>query len=137
MGAPRQHHRHAIAQQPPLAGAAGHRVEVLANRCESLGQGSIRQEVDLLFRKIDGGFHIGAQLNHRARQHLDHGGELTLQRTHGGPGRLARAGVDEICDGLGLRQVQLVVQERALREFPRDWRAWLQVPPGARPGIQQ
>ena len=55
-------------------------------------------------------------------------GELALQRAHGGARGLARAGIDEIRDGFGLREIDLVVEKRALREFagPRAARAELQ-----------
>ena len=49
-----------------------------------------------------------------------HGGELSLERAHGRAGRLARAGVDQVRDRLRLRQVQLVVEEGALRELARQ-----------------
>jgi hypothetical protein len=43
--------------------------------------------------------------------------DLALQRAKGIARSLGRAGLDQISDGLGLRQVELVVEEGALTEF--------------------
>ena len=42
-----------------------------------------------------------------------------LQRAHGGTCGVARPGIDEIGHRLGLREIDLVVEEGALGEFPR------------------
>ena len=107
-----------FAQQAPLAGAIEHALEVIAHRLEALRELAVGEEIDLLFRKIDGRLDVGAQVDHRLGEPAHHGGELALQRAHRRARRLARAGVDQIRDRLGLRQIQLVVEEGALREFP-------------------
>ena len=84
---------------------------------QALPQSAVREKIDLLLREIERGLHIHAQINQRFGDALHHDGELALQRAHGSARRDARAGVDEICYGLGLRQIELVVQERALREL--------------------
>ncbi len=63
----RQYHRHAIAQQTSVAGVARDRREMLADIAQSIGKRLVRQKVYFLFRKIDRGFHVGAQLNHPRR----------------------------------------------------------------------
>ncbi|MNQ80512.1 hypothetical protein D3C85_954970 [compost metagenome] len=48
---------------------------------------------------------------------LDLAGELALQGVHGAAGGLLAGGLDQIGDGLGLGQVQLVVEEGAFAEL--------------------
>ena len=50
---------------------------------------------------------------------LHHRREFTLQRAHCRLRRLARAGIDQIRNRFGLRQIELVVEKGALREFAR------------------
>ena len=128
VGPARQHHGEPVAQQPTLPGGGGHRVEVTAHGGQALGELRVGEKIDFLLRKIDGGLDIGAQLDQRIGEALHHAGELALQRAHGGARRLARAGIDEIGDGFGLRQIDLVVVKGALGEFtgPRAPRAELQ-----------
>ena len=120
IGPSRDDHRHSLAQQAPLSRALLDRIEVVVHGPEALLELAVGQEVDLLLREIDCRLDVSAQVDHRVGQPAHHGGELTLQRAHGGACRLARAGVDEVGDRLCLREVQLVVEERALREFPRQ-----------------
>ena len=77
----------------------------------------VAEKIDLFLGKVDGGFHVGAQVDQRVGEPLHHARELALQRAHRGARGFARAGVDEIGDGFGLRQIDLVVVERALGEF--------------------
>src|SRR5207248_4092856 len=93
-------------------------VEMLAHRLEARAELVVGEEVDFLLRKVDRRLDVAAQLDHRLGEPAHHGGELPLQRAHGGAQRLARARVDEIGDRFGLRQIQLVIEEGALGEFP-------------------
>ena len=101
----------------PWRALCEHAVEVLAHRLEALGELAVGEEIDLLLGKVDGRLHVGAQLDHRLGEPAHHGGELPLQRAHGRARRLARAGIDQVGDGLGLGQIELVVEEGALREL--------------------
>ena len=112
-------HGHALAQQAPLARAVEHALEVIAHRLEALGELAVGEEVDFLFGKIDGRLHVGAQLDDRLGEAAHHGGELPLQRAHRRARRLARARIDQVRDRLRLRQIELVVEEGALRELAR------------------
>ena len=85
--------------------------------CKRSVELAVGEKIDLLFGKIDRRLDVGAQIDHRLGEPAHHGGELPLQRAHRRARRLARAGVDEVRDGLGLRQIELVVEEGALREL--------------------
>ncbi len=75
----RDHHGHALAQEAPLARAALHRREVLAHATEACFEFPVGQEVDLLFRKVDGGLDPGAQFGHGVDEPVHHRRELALQ----------------------------------------------------------
>ena len=83
----------------------------------------IAEKVDLFLGKIDGRFDVGAQIDQCVGEALHHAREFALQRAHGGACGFARSRIDEIGDGFGLRQVDLVVVKRALGEF-----AWARAP---------
>ena len=51
------------------------------------------------------------------RERVDPRGKLAVERAHSGARGLRGARLDEIGDGLGLREIHLVVQERAQREL--------------------
>ena len=82
-------------------------------------QDVVGEKVDFLFGKIDRGFDVHARFGHRFGQRMNRDRKLTLQRTKRGTCGLARAAVDEIGNGFGLGEIDLVVQEGALCEFAR------------------
>ena len=75
------------------------------------------QEVDFFFGEIECGFDAHAQMNQRVAQHMDLARELAGQRATGAARRSFGAGVDQIGDGLGLGQIDLVIEKRALGEL--------------------
>ena len=114
------HHRHTVAQQCALPGRALHLGQVRADGFQLAQHVAIGEEIDLLLGKVDGGLHIDAQLDQLLAQLVHAPREFTLQRAQGIARRLGRAGLDQVGDGLGLRQVQLVVKEGALAELARS-----------------
>ncbi len=76
------------------------------------------QEVDLLLRKVQRRLGQGAQLRELVGQRPRQPGEFPLQRAHRAARGRGRAGIDEVGHGLGLGQVELVVEKGAAREFP-------------------
>ena len=125
VGAAGDHHGEAARQQRAAACRLQHLAQQLANIRHALGQFGAGQEVDLLFREINRRFNVDAQLGQRRAGGLHACGEFTLQRSHRGAGRAARTSVDQVGDGFGLREVDLVVEEGPLGKFtgPRAARA--------------
>ncbi|MCY1434585.1 hypothetical protein D9M71_506490 [compost metagenome] len=111
------HHGHAVAQQRALSGFAQHAGEFIAYLVELAEDVAIGEEVDLLLGEIDGRLDVDAQLDELLRQPMDAPGELALQRAHGVARGLGGTGLDQVGDGLGLGQVELVVEEGAFAEF--------------------
>jgi len=74
----------------------------------------LAQKIDLFLGKIQRRFNQHAQMNQRIPKLVYLAREFTNQRS----ARTARSrfstGINQICDGLGLCQVHLVIQERAL-----------------------
>ena len=77
----------------------------------------VGQKVDLLFRKIDRRLDVHAQLQQLPGQRVDGNGELAGQRAQRCPRRLRRTAIDQVGDGFGLRQVELVIEEGPLCEL--------------------
>ena len=78
-----------------------------------------REEVDLLVGEVERRLDQRAQLDQRFGQRLDLVRKCAVERARRrARGRLG-AGVDQVGDGLGLRQVELVVEKRALGELAR------------------
>ena len=102
----------------PCSAAASTLVNALLHILQSLAQFGAGEEIDFLFGEIDGRFHVDAQRDERGARGIHALRELTLQRTHRRLRGAARARIDEIRNGLGLRQIDLVVEEGALAELP-------------------
>ncbi len=117
------HHGQPFAQQRTLARGCGEGIHCAADRGEALPERAIVEGLGLLVRKIDGRFDLGAKPRQRGLQRPDVGREFPLQRAHRGARRRRRAGVDQVGDRLGLRHVDLAVQEGTFSEFP-----WLGLP---------
>ncbi len=81
---------------------------------------AIGEEVDFFLGEVDGGFDIDAQGNQLLGQCMYPAREFALQGTQCIARGLLRAGLDQIGDGFGLGQVELVVEERALAELARS-----------------
>jgi hypothetical protein len=77
------------------------------------------KKVDLFFGEIDGRFDVGAESISASVRPCT---MLEIRpQGHGGAGRYQRSRIDEVGDGFGLRQVDVVVK-CALREFARPRR---------------
>ncbi len=78
------------------------------------------EEVDLLVREVERGLDQCAQFDDSLGQCIDLARERATERAGGRARRGLGAGIDQVGDGFGLRQVEFAVEERALREL-----AWL------------
>jgi hypothetical protein len=102
-----------------LAGFAQHRVQCCLQTFQLALCIGLLQKVDLFFREVQRGLDQHAQVNQRIAQHMDFFGEITRQRTAGAAGCSLGAGIDQVGNRFGLRQVDLVVQKSALRKLAR------------------
>jgi len=89
---------------------------------------AIGKKVDFFFRKIDCRLDIDAQTDQLLGEVMHTQGKCPLQRAQGIARRLCRTGLDQVGNRLGLGQVELVVEKRALAELtrPRQTAAQLQ-----------
>jgi hypothetical protein len=110
----RDHHLDAFAQQRALLRALHHGGQLRLQPFELAVGVGLLQEVDLFFGKVERGLDQHAQVDQRVAQRVDLARELARQRTRGAAGRGLGAGVDQVGDRLGLRQVDLAVEEGAL-----------------------
>src|SRR5882672_567871 len=87
--------------------------------------------VDFLLGKVQGRFHQRAQLDEPLRKGSDDLREFPAQRAQRAPRRSLGSGVDKVGHALGLREIELVIQEGASGEFPGlgEARAKLQASP--------
>src|SRR5882762_2148990 len=87
--------------------------------------------VDFLLAKVQRPFRQRAQFDEPLRKVSDHLREFSAQRAQCAPRRSLGSGVDKVGHSLGLREVELVIQEGAAGEFPglREPRAKLQTSP--------
>jgi hypothetical protein len=116
IGAAGDDHRHALAQHRPWrAPVPAMKASSSASSCACTWPSE--RKVDLLLGEIHGRLHVHAQLDQGLQQFVHPLRELPFQGTHGGAGRLGGAAVDEVGDGLGLGQVELVVEEGAFGEL--------------------
>jgi hypothetical protein len=88
------------------------------------------QEVNLFLGEVERGLDQHAQVHQRVAQGVDFPRELARQRPAGTARRRLGAGVDQVGNGLGLRQVDLVVEKGALGELagprqPQTGQPWL------------
>ena len=75
------------------------------------------REIDFFVGKIDGRFDEHAQIRDLRLQLGDARREFALHGTHRGARRGRGAGIDQIGNGFGLRNIDLAVQEGALAEL--------------------
>ena len=127
VGAPGDHHAHALSHQCPLAGGCTHLGKLRHHPLKPLGHLAVGQEVDLLLGEVDGRLHVDPQLDEPLDQRRDPPREGALQRAQGVLGGAPGAGVDQVGDRLGLGQVELVVEEGPLGEFARAGQAGAQL----------
>ena len=117
VGLASQHDLDALAQQCALARAGQHAGHIGHRRIEPTAGVCLFEEVDLLFGEVERRLHQHAQLDQAIAQRVDlarkRSGQRAARRARGSFG----AGFDQVAHGLGLGQVDLVVQERTLGEL--------------------
>ena len=116
-GLPGDHEREPVPQQRTLARGLAQLGEPRADIGHALAERPVGEEIDLLFREIDRSLDPHPQPEQRLGQLVHLRRELASQRPERGTRRLRGAAVDEVGDRFGLREVELVVQERPLREL--------------------
>ena len=110
-------HVHALAQQGALVGARVHALYLLAQRRKLAARIGLLEKVQLFLGEVQRGFDQHAQMHQRLAQRPDLGRERPAERARRAAGGGFGAGVDQVGDGLGLREVDLVVEEGALGEL--------------------
>ena len=123
IGATGDHHGHAVAQQGAAVGFALDLVQFGLDTLQQALDPAVGEEVDLFLGKVDGRLDIDAQADQLFDQALHPAREFALQRTQGIARRLFGARLDEVGDGFGLGQVELVVEKGAFAEFTRPGQA--------------
>ena len=112
-----EHDGDAFAQQRALPRAVEHGVELHGNGLQPAAGVRLLQKVDLFFGEVERGLHEHAQLYQALTQRIDLVGKRAGQRAAGRACCGLGAGFDQVADGLGLREVELVVEERAFAEL--------------------
>ena len=126
VGSADEHDGEPVAQQRALLRAGLHTRSTCAAIAAILPRTSAaRSEGDVLFRKIERGLDVHPELDQRVDERADLVRKRAGQAAGRGARRRRRRGVDQIRHTLGLREVELAVEERALRELsrPREARA--------------
>ena len=72
-------HRQTVAQHPPLAGGLGDGIETRAQRLDAGVERRVGEEVDVLFREVDGGLDPDAQLDEPFDEPVDLRRERALE----------------------------------------------------------
>ena len=105
------------------AAPARPRSTMLSSRSAHPGEPSVRvgsaQEIDVLVGKVECRLGERSQLDQRLDLGADRARELPRQAARRSPGRGRRRRVDQVGHTLGLREVELAVEERAQRELAR------------------
>ena len=131
------HHLDAFAQDGALLGFLHHRLQPGLQALELAFGVGLRDEVNVFFRKVQSGFHQHAQVRELRQQGGNFLRKLARQRARGRARGGFGAGINQVGNGLGLRQVDFVVQKSPLRELARLGRAqaWQQGLAGQRIGL--
>ena len=119
------HHLDALAQQRALLRTLHHRAKLRLQALQLPCRVGLFQKVDLFFGKVERRLDQHAQMDQRIAQRVDLLGECARKRTPRTARRRFGARVDQVCNRLGLRQIDLVVEERALGELARLGQAQL------------
>ncbi len=110
----RNHHFHPFTQQAALTRFGTDGIQVADHRIQLRFDSAVREEIDLLIREVDSGFNIDPQVSKCFHKMIDTGGENALQGVHCRTRRLLRAGINQVSNRFGLRQIELVIQKRTL-----------------------
>ena len=127
VGAAHEHDRQAFAQQRALLRAREHPGNPRGDRLDAAAHIGRAQELDVLLGKVERGFDEHSKLDQRLDQRANLRRKHAGQAARRGARRGRRRGVDQVRDAFGLREVELAVEERALRELAgsREARAQL------------
>ena len=117
VGGAGEHDVQALAQTGTALGGVEETPQGVVDAREAPGSVGFLQEVDFFFGEVEGGLDQHAQGEQLFGQVIDLPREDALKRSGGGSGGLLSAGFDEVGNGLGLHEVELVVQEGAFGEF--------------------
>ncbi len=112
-----QHHADALAQQRALLCAVEQRIQRTGNGLQPGTGTGLLQKVDVLLGKVQRRLDQHAQLHDALAQGLHLLRERAAERAAGRARRRFGAGVDQVGHRLGLGQVELAVEERALGEL--------------------
>jgi hypothetical protein len=113
-----QHHLESFAQQRALARALQHLFEALQQRRQLALHVGLLHEFDVfLLGEVERRLDEQAQLNERVAELGHFTRQRAIERASGAARGALGAGVDQVGHRLGLRQVELAVEEGALREL--------------------
>ena len=117
IGLPRNHHFDTLPQQRALAGA----IQDLHQSGLQFGELPLCirlfQKIDLFLGKVQGGFNQHAQADQCITKGMNVTGKLAQQGAARAAGGRLGAGVDQVCNRFGLRQIDLPVQEGPMGKF--------------------
>ena len=108
---------HAVAQKLAAPRIRFERTQRLEHAVQACGEFTFGEKVDLLLGKIDRRFDKHAQIDHRLGEPPHFIREFAAQGTHRGACCGCSRAVDEIRNSFRLREIDLVVQKRALAEL--------------------
>lgn len=119
VGFPGDHHTHPFSQQVALPGAVQHYSNLATQLIETRRHAAVGEKIHLIVGKIYRSLDITPERDDLFDQGVNPRRELALQRAQRGLCGLFRATCDKIGDGLGLGEIQLVIQEGAFGKFSR------------------
>ena len=116
---PGNHDLDAFAQNGTLAGPLHDVLQRFLQPLKLTAGVSLLQKINVFFREIKRCLNQHPQMDQPLQQSVDRLRELARQRTRCRAGGCFGAGVNQVGNGFGLRQVYLVVEESALGELTR------------------
>jgi len=111
------HDVQSLPEHRALARRRGNRLHFAEHGGKPLAQRLVRQKIDLLVGKVDGGLDVGSKPRDLRLQSGDARGEFPLHRAHRGARGGRGAGIDEIGDRFGLGDVDLAVEKCPFAEL--------------------
>lgn len=117
IGRAAEHDLQALLQHPPALRVDGQLPQRLGQARQPVVQVGIGQPVDILVGEIECALDEHARRDQAFGQRCDACGKAPFQRLERSLGGACRAGIDQIDDGFGLRQIELAIDKSALREL--------------------
>ena len=108
----------AVAHHAPDGRPGQQRPECRLAGCKPFAEFVVCQEVDLFLGEVDGRLDVHADGRELLGKLVDGFGKSAAQRAQRGSRRLLGTAVDQVGDGLRLREIELVIQECTLGELP-------------------